>query len=81
MVTKEAIINKIITKCDRSWENTKHPTDKTIAKVPKTYLLLMGQAELFGYIEACYDFNIIDYATARNLRTRYDQKTRKEMGI
>jgi hypothetical protein len=62
---------KIVMKCDQSWENTINPTDETIRNMPVQYRIIAGEVELFGYIEACEDFKIIDKETADQLKEKY----------
>ena len=83
MTSAKFIMNKrkIIQICDQSWENTCNPTDPTIAELPRHILLLMGEIEIFGYIEACQNFNIIDKKTATELRENYHLQTKKTLNL
>ena len=62
---------KIIIKCDQSWENTLNPTDPTFQDTPKGYLIIIGESEILGYLEACLDFKVINQQEYNELIEKY----------
>ena len=68
---------KISMKLEESWNNTLNNPEKVIMGLPLKTRAIMGMTEIYGYLEACQDFGILDTKTLNEFREQYKKELKK----